>query len=382
MRLLNGDAKGPQALFVGGCVRNTIIGTQVDDIDIATKLTPPEVTKLLEGAGVKVIPTGIEHGTVTAVIAQRSFEITTLRKDVQTDGRRAVVAFSLDWREDAQRRDFTMNTLLMDGQGNIYDPLGSGFADLQVRRVIFVGDPAARIAEDYLRVLRFFRFHAIYGGTDMDKAALGACRAAADKMPALSRERITQEFLKLLGAADPVPVLKEMFALGVLGLLAPEKENFYDLLAFICARQKERKAGEGALASRLLVLADLQENNLKKFDEFLILSKGLQKEIKTIYAILSDLPVLSDDHAVKIAVYKCGRSAAAQALLIEAAQGHVPGDYMPEALALIGRWDIPVFPVTGDDLIAKGYEPGPALGEKLSLMEEAWIACGFTEAGD
>ena len=210
MRILNGGAAEPLALFVGGCVRNALAGEAVTDIDIATRLTPPEVMERCAAADIRAIPTGIDHGTVTAVVDGAPFEITTLRRDVETDGRHAVVAFSQDWREDAQRRDFTMNTLLADSGGHVYDPTGQGISDLAAGRVVFVGDPAQRIAEDYLRILRFFRFHARYGKGAPDAAALAACAAAADRIATLSRERISQEFFRILAAENPAPILRLM----------------------------------------------------------------------------------------------------------------------------------------------------------------------------
>ena len=214
MHILNnavGDSQdSPQALFVGGSVRNWLLKQSVEDIDIATKLVPKEVVEKLKAGNIKVIPTGIDHGTVTAVIEGKHFEITTLRHDVETDGRHAKVGFTQSWLEDAKRRDFTMNTLLADIEGNIYDPLGCGVEDAKAGHVVFVGDASVRIKEDYLRILRFFRFHAYYGRGDMDVAALEACRGAADNISTLSRERITQELLKILSVEDPTEILSVM----------------------------------------------------------------------------------------------------------------------------------------------------------------------------
>ena len=226
MRALNTGAV-PGALFVGGCVRNLLLSRPVTDIDIATTHKPAESQALLEAAGIKVIPTGIDHGTVTAVIGQRSFEVTSLRRDVETDGRRAVVAFTTDWLEDAQRRDFTMNTLLMGSDGAVYDPLGRGLTDLEAGRVIFVGEAGARIAEDLLRILRFFRFHAYYGSGAPDTAALQACQNAAGSIAELSRERVTQEFFKILEAPGAGDVLALMLEHDVLrDMLEPSQDYF------------------------------------------------------------------------------------------------------------------------------------------------------------
>lgn len=362
-----------QARFVGGCVRNAVLGEEAGDIDIATPLTPDVVTTKLEAAGIKVIPTGIDHGTLTAVVDGKPFEITTLRKDVATDGRRATVAFSTDWKEDAARRDFTMNTLLMDRDGNIFDPLGNGLDDLKARRVIFVGDPAQRIAEDHLRILRFFRFHALYGAGTPDADALKACKDAADKIASLSKERITQEFFKILSSAHPHEVLELMFAHNVLKDFA-FAEYDPDLMSHVCTFQD--RYGLGFIASRLLTLAGFKDENIKAFDRYLLIPKVFQKDMAAVQGVLA-LPDLSNEQAVKVAVYKFGRTASAQALMIELAQDRVVNGYAPEALKIIQKWDVPHFPLSGEDLMKEGFKPGPDLGAELAKREEAWIDSGF-----
>ena len=208
-RALNDDGER-QTLFVGGCVRNALLDAPVYDLDLATLHTPDEVISRLEAAGIRAIPTGVDHGTITAVINKHAFEITTLRKDVETDGRHAVIAFSTDWNEDANRRDFTMNTLLCDVEGNVYDPTGQGIDDLNARRLRFVGEASARIAEDYLRILRYFRFHALYAEGAPDAGILAACKQAAPHIEGLSRERITQEVFKILMVDKPADTLRIM----------------------------------------------------------------------------------------------------------------------------------------------------------------------------
>ena len=363
------------ALFVGGCVRNALLGETVGDIDIATKLVPEEVVQRLEAAGIKNIPTGIEHGTITAIANGKSFEITTLRKDVETDGRRAVVAFSENWLDDAQRRDFTMNTLLADINGQIYDPLGRGLKDLQARRVIFVGDPVQRIAEDHLRILRFFRFYALYAEGAPDEAALEACRNGAGKIPSLSRERITQEFFKILSVDDPVNILKIMFENNVLKEFSPPEYN-PELLEHLCRFQNNY--GLGFVASRLLVLAGFEDKNIKAFEQLLLIPKVFKKDMEAMSRILA-LPDLNEDHAVKVAVYKHGRVPSAQALMIELAQDRVMNGYALKALEIIQNWDVPNFPVSGEDLIKKGASQGPKLGRELQRLEEEWIERGFVD---
>lgn len=362
-----------QARFVGGCVRNTLLDVPVEDVDLATPLTPPEVIEKLEAANIRVIPTGIEHGTVTAVIDGRSYEITTLRRDVETDGRRAVVAFTQDWREDALRRDFTMNTLLADAQGQVFDPLGQGLADLRARKVVFVGDASARIAEDYLRILRFFRFHALYGRGAPDGAALAACRAGADKIASLSKERITQEFFKILSVDAPQEILALMFGHGVLREFeTPE----YDpaLMGHVCAFQQ--RYGLAFIAARLLVLAGFSGKNLEAMEKILLIPRVFRKDIEAIIRVL-EMPDLDAGPRVKEAVYRYGRIPAAQALMIELAQDRVMNGYAPEAIAIIQKWEIPNFPVSGNDLMQEGYKPGPELGARLADLEERWIKNGF-----
>lgn len=219
-------ALGGRGLPVGGCVRNTLLGTAVQDVDIATPLTPAEVMAKAELAGLKVIPTGVDHGTVTVVSAGQAFEVTTLRVDQETDGRHAVVTFTDDWAADAARRDFTLNALYMDLDGHVYDPLGTGVADLKARRICFIGHAEDRIAEDYLRILRFFRFYAWYGVGAADEAAVKACAAQSSNLKSISPERITHEMLKLCMADDPAPTLKLMLNNNILHELIVKKVEY------------------------------------------------------------------------------------------------------------------------------------------------------------
>ena len=360
-------------------MRNTLLSKAVDDIDIATRHTPQRVMDLCGAAGIKTIPTGLDHGTVTAVIDKQSFEITTLRRDVETDGRRAVVAYTDDWAQDAARRDFTMNTLLMDMAGNIYDPTGEGLDDLNARRVVFVGDPAGRIAEDILRILRFFRFHAYYGAGDPDAAALKAICAAADKIPTLSRERITQEVFKILSLDDPADVLSLMFACGVMSDLAHEHYSAA-LMRRVCAAQSQHKLQ--SLAARLIALGGVDASHLNTLERYLIIPKTLRKGYAAIHHVLA-LPALSNDHNVKVAVYKYGLDAAAHGVIIACAhegitQGRINNAQMIAALDVVQNWSVPVCPVNGQDLLDAGMLAGKALGDDLSVIERRWIDGGFT----
>ncbi len=217
-------AGGPGCVrFVGGCVRNSLVGQGIDDIDLATRLLPVQTMAALKAAGLKVVPTGIDHGTVTAISQRIPYEITTLRRDVSTDGRNATVAFTDDWAEDAARRDFRLNALYCDAEGVIFDPTGAGVEDALAGRIVFVGDAATRIREDYLRILRFFRFYAWYGRAEPDAEGLAACAAEAEGMGRLSAERVSKELLKLLAAPDPRRAVRAMAESGVLArVIAPE----------------------------------------------------------------------------------------------------------------------------------------------------------------
>ncbi len=361
----------PQVLFVGGCVRDAALDIDVDDIDIATKLAPDIVMEILSAAGIRVIPTGIDHGTVTAVIGNYSYEITTLRHDVKTDGRHAVVAYTDCWVQDALRRDFTINTLLMDLKGNIYDPLGNGIKDLDAHNVCFVGNAEQRIKEDYLRILRFFRFSAIYGAGEFDNEGLIACKKHADNIKSLSRERITQEFFKIIASDKPYDVLNIMFEHGI---LREFKFTGSKLFEHFCGFQSRYKLN--ALSSRLFVMADMDFGNIKIMSKFILFPKVFIKDMKAISGALS-LPDLSSDHAVRECVYRFGRVATAQSLMIELAQDRVMNSYAPKALDIVQNWDIPNFPISGADLIKRGMLPSPELGAELSRLEDEWIKGGF-----
>ncbi len=369
----NIDKAEPQALFVGGCVRNTLLNKPVEDIDIATPLRPDDVSTILKKEeGIKVIPTGLDHGTLTVVMDDQKYEITTLRHDKITDGRRAQVGYTTSWEEDAQRRDFTINTLLMDINGNVFDPLGDGILDLDRKIVRFVGEPAKRIAEDHLRILRFFRFSALYSNS-YDAPGLAACKKAAAKIKKLSKERITQEFFKIIASDKPHEVLKVMFAHNVLKSFDLKQDN-PDLLEHFCAFQSRYNLK--ALSSRLFVAANLDFENIKKMEELILFPKIFLRDMKAIKGSLT-LPDLSCDHAVKVSIYKYGRAITAQVLMIELAQDRVMNHYASRALDLIQNWDIPTFPISGIDLIKQGTPQGPELGAELERLENEWIEKDF-----
>jgi poly(A) polymerase len=367
-----------QVLFVGGCVRNLVMGREATDIDLATPLLPQEVLDRLEAAGIVALRTGIEHGTITAVVDKKPYEITTLRSDIETDGRHATVAFGQDWLVDARRRDFTLNTLLADSHGHIYDPLGCGLADALAGRILFVGDPRARIEEDYLRILRFFRFHAHYGTGAPDADALAACTRAAPFIFALSHERITNEFFKILHAENANATIDLMDRAGILHYFNfpawedPARDR--DLMPSLCAFQKYY--GLISILSRLYVFADGDKDNVHKLETLLIIPKVFKKEMFALAAILS-LPDLDHEHSLHVSLYKYGRAITAQALMFGLAKGRVANEATPAALAIINDWPIPEFPISGRDLLGMGLKEGPNIGRILEKLQEWWIAEEF-----
>ncbi len=350
--------------FVGGCVRNYLLGLPADDIDFATKLYPQEVIKRLTAAGIKVVPTGIDHGTVTAVLGGKGYEITTLRRDVATDGRRAVVAYTESWLEDAMRRDFTMNTLSAGLAGDVFDPLGRGVDDLYRGRVVFVGDPEERIHEDYLRILRFFRFHARFGKGRPDAKALAACEVASPKIKALSKERVTHEFLKILSVPKSPQTLTLMLKSRVLSDVVSSKYQETHL-KYLINKQKNI-----FLPSRLLAAAGLSEAGIRRMEAHLRLPLKTLSTMRSILAAVSGLRDVNDK-ALRLSLYRYGREATIQALYINRASA----SWVRRA----GMIDIPVFPVTGKALLKEGFKAGPDVGRELKKREAAWIRRGLPD---
>jgi len=366
-------AGGPDCVrFVGGCVRNSLMGQPVDDIDLATRLLPEATMRGLKAAGLKVVPTGIEHGTVTAVSQRQPYEITTLRRDVETDGRRAVVTFTDDWAEDAARRDFRLNALYADAQGVVHDPTGRGVADAREGRIVFVGDPETRIREDYLRILRFFRFFAWYGRGDPDVAGLTACAAMAEGMDRLSAERVSKELLKLLGAPDPRPAVRAMAEAGVLASILPEAE---ELTAF-----EHMAAISPDPVLRLSALLPASQNGIDGASRRLRLSNAMRNRLISAAGDDLDLDLDMTDHDARRALYRLGRDVFADRIArAEARAGR------PEAGARLGeladRWVIPRLPVGGRQVAAAGLPAGPETGRVLAAFEAGWIDDDFPEHG-
>ena len=348
---------GANTRLIGGVVRDTLRGEAVSDVDMATRLTPDDVIARLKSAQIKSVPTGIAHGTVTAVTAHGPVEITTLRRDVSTDGRRAIVAFTDDWRDDAARRDFTINALSADPEtGEIFDYFG-GQEDLATGRVRFIGDPLQRIAEDHLRILRFFRFFARFGRGDPDAAAYDACAARANDLMTLSRERIASELLKLLGYANPVRAIRLMLARDILRPVLPEIFSADTLEQLV-----GREAGDGKPIRRLAALIGPNPAVAKDIAARLKLSKALSKQLITACGWTD--PVLT----VGALAYRLGVDSARDRLLLSGAY-----------IMVLRDWTRPQFPITGGTLINRGLASGPLVAITLAQIESAWIEAGFPE---
>ena len=347
--------------YVGGAVRDDLLGLPVSDIDLATRIKPDEVMARLQKARIKAVPTGIDHGTITAVSDGRAVEITTLRRDVSTDGRRATIAFTDDWQEDAARRDFTINALSADPiSGELFDYFG-GLADLEHRHIRFIGDPLQRIAEDHLRILRFFRFHARFDAGEPDPAALDACTARANDLMALSRERIADELLKLLGVANPAPTVGVMLQRNILKPVLPEiePERLSDLEALLAAEQEA-----GIAPDPLRRLAALLPRDPALAEDIAARLRLSNKARKRLACAASSDPS-SSPHAL---AYRQGRDCAVDRLLLAGRTADA---------AAVSRWEAPRLPIAGGYLIKRGLAQGPAVARTLRRIEDRWVDEGF-----
>ena len=372
------DALGPEARFVGGAVRNALIDREVSDIDIATPLLPDEVTKRLSAAGLGAVPTGVEHGTVTAISSGKPFEVTTLRRDVETDGRRAVVAFTTDWREDALRRDFTMNALYATADGEVIDFVG-GVDDLNAGRVRFVGDATTRIREDYLRILRLFRFHAWYGRGEIDPLALRAAAAEKAGLAQLSGERVQKELLKLIAAENPAPVLRTMAAAGILAELLPgplsigrlEKLAAIDAEAFFTPDPLLRLAAllpdDWAIAIDVATKLRLSNAQTLRLEDI----AGAKEKI---------VPYLSVREVRKL-LYRIGIGPFKDRVFLKWADDAKDSNAVQwrMLLAVADAWERPRFPLSGRDVMLAGVPEGPLVGKILAEVEDWWVDADFIE---
>ena len=366
---------GEEARVVGGAVRNALLRLAVDEIDVATTAVPEEVVRRVEGAGWKAIPTGIDHGTVTVVIDGKPFEVTTLRQDVETYGRKAKVAFGRDWRIDAERRDFTINALSVSAEGRIFDYVG-GVADIAARRVRFIGEPETRIAEDYLRILRFFRFHAWYGKDHPDVAGLHACILARAGLETLSRERVRMELLELLLAPRATPTLAVMAETGILGTVlggVPLLASFENVV------KAEAEMGFSADAVRRLgALAVTVKEDGERLAQRLRLSNAEAERLVALEHWWRVSPATGAQPARALLYHLRPQSFTDRVLIgwSRSTAGAADGGWH-ELANLPQRWTASKFPLKAADFIDRGVAAGPALGAAMRSAEQAWIAANF-----
>jgi poly(A) polymerase len=370
------DGDGEEARIVGGAVRNALLGERHGDIDIATTAAPREVIRRVEAAGFKAVPTGVEHGTVTVVAAGQPFEVTTLREDVETFGRHAKVVFGRDWKRDAERRDFTINALSLSRDGTVHDYVG-GVADIEARRVRFIGDAAKRIAEDYLRILRFFRFHAAYGEGTPDPEGLAACIEGRAGLEQLSRERVRMEMVKLLVAKHAVPTLALMTETGLLEQVlggVPLLASYANMVkleaALALAADPVRRLG--ALGISVVEDADRLRERLR-------LANAEYERLASMADGWWQISTSRSEHEARVLLYRLGGARFTDRVLLawtRAPQG--AADPTWHALATLpARWSPPSFPLKAADFMARGVPKGPHLGAALAAAEEAWIAARF-----
>ncbi|TBN09330.1 CCA tRNA nucleotidyltransferase [Agrobacterium cavarae] len=381
--LLNAD--GGEARVVGGAVRNALMGLPVGDIDMATTLPPRDVVERAKDAGIKAVPTGIDHGTVTLVVDGEGYEVTTLRRDVTTDGRHAEVAFGTDWKEDAERRDLTINALYADASGEVIDLIG-GLADIETKTVRFIGDAATRIAEDHLRILRFFRFFAYYGSGRPDADGLRASARAKDKLSTLSAERVWSEMKKLLGAEDPSRALLWMRQAGVLAQILPETEKWgIDSIHGLVATEQALGWKPDPMlrlasiippdAERVAVLSSrlrMSKNEAARLDQW---AKAPAVDPSLAETALDRLLYRQGVEGVKTGLKLALSSARADMSAGDAAMQKIAK--LSTLLARAEKFNKPSFPLSGADVLAAGLPAGPQVGEVLGELEAAWVDGNF-----
>lgn len=366
------------ARFVGGCVRNALLGEPVADVDIATQLVPELVQKAMIAAGIAVHPTGIEHGTLTVVADSHPYEVTSLRQDVETDGRRAVVAFTDDWALDAQRRDFRINALYASPDGVLYDPTGGGLDDIAARRIVFVGDAETRIREDYLRILRFFRFQAWYGRSLPDEEGLEACARLRSGLADISAERIWMETRKLVAAPQPLSALDAMKDAGVFGQLFPEAKGL-ELIGKLIRLEMQEDLGPDPMV-RFLSLFWKDADAVHAVANRLKMSNEERHRLN--WAVRDETPIWGGvtEHEVRAALYRAGEQVIRDRIVLEWANDG-SADWR-DVHDLAERWRRPTMPVNGSDLLALGVTEGPAIGDALRRLEDAWIDSDFALGRD
>ncbi|WP_338453528.1 CCA tRNA nucleotidyltransferase [Candidatus Bealeia paramacronuclearis] len=352
---------GATPYLVGGGVRDALLGLRAEDEDIAINILPEEVMGLLDEAGIPHVPTGLSHGTITAVLKKRPYQITSLRTDIKTFGRHAEVAFTEDWIQDASRRDFTINALYADLEGTIYDPFG-GIEDLHNHHVKFIGNPTKRIEEDYLRILRFFRFSAFYGKGNLDSEGLAACTRLAPQIRILAKERITQEFLKLMKTPFVFPVLKTLQGSRILGVFLETTIDFEGLQKML---EFERSLSFGPDPFLRLALSQIQST-------VLFSSLRLSNKEQLRYKKLENFQPITAQNLSE-SLYRWGTETVRDWVILQASKG---GEFDSSWLQIIQSWTRPLFPLKGEDLMQRGIK-GPALGNILHETEEWWISENF-----
>ncbi len=389
LRVLGED--GEEARVNGGAVRNAFLGAPVVDVDISTTARPQEVIRRLAAHDVRTVPTGVEHGTVMAVVSGKGYEVTTLRQDIDTDGRHAVVRFGRDWTRDAERRDFTMNALYCDADGFVIDPIG-GMADLQAQHVRFIGDAQTRIREDFLRILRFFRFYAHYGTGRPDEAGLKACAKLKENLQHLSAERVWQELSKLLAAPDPARALLWMRTTGVLTQLLPETANWgIDLVPDLIAVERDHGWHADGIV-RLMTMLPPDARRLATLGERLKLPGVVRQRLANWADSQTPSPALDQRELARL-LYRGSQAGIADAMRLEIVRlTHVArttseaaqqdraaedGARTADLMTFVAGWQRPTFPVKGRDLKALGIPSGPEIGEKLAELETRWIEADF-----
>ncbi len=370
------SAPDEEVRVVGGAVRNALMGLPVADIDFATTATPDTVATLAAAAGLKVVPTGVEHGTLTLVAGGRGFEVTTLREDVETDGRRAVVRFGRDWEADAQRRDFTVNALFADVSGTVYDPL-AGYGDVKARRIRFIGDPDRRIAEDRLRILRLFRFQAAYGSDGMDADGLAAAIRGRNGLRELSAERIGQEMRRIVLAPGAVAAVTAMQDSGILPIVLG---GIGYVAVFARAVAFDDALGRlPDVALRLAALVTRITEDVERLTSRLRLANAERDRMGAAVAAAPDFDPLPDTKAARRLLHRLGAEAWIAGLMLAQAWGTRVADdaAVSSLITLPERWPAPRFPLTGRDILEGGARPGPSVGALLKAVEDWWVANDF-----
>ncbi len=364
------------ARFVGGAVRNALLGEAVTEVDIAARFPPDEVIRRLEAAGLRAIGTGIEHGTVTAIVDGTPYEVTSLRRDVETFGRRAVVAYTTNWAEDAARRDFTINALYAGEDGTLFDYFG-GLNDIPARRVRFIGDARQRIKEDYLRILRFFRFHAQYGRGEPDADGLSACAEEKAGLKLLSGERVQKELLVLLKVRDPLPVLRVMQDSGILAEIFSRDLNLPRLQQLISIEQPSGTARDAVL--RFAALLPDSAGAAREIAEKLRLSNNTRDRLAAAAEKDERIAVPVAGACLRELMYRMGKDRTRDQLLLRWADAGAPASdaQWQTMMTVLRDWQVPVFPLDGNDVMALGVPEGREIGVHLRDIEQWWIAQDF-----